>query len=261
MSDKDVREWALANGRSVPARGPLSAEIRAEYAEQSGGNTPELEPTDADFPDFAEAAPPPPDTEVRPRTIAVPKKPRFGFGKQAPAGKKKTPAKKRVPVDDTIATVWRFLGSLAKPLPATSRLMKFQAPAVGKILEPVVRDTVVDRLLQPIARTTEGAEAVAVLFGAPALVTAMQLQPQIIPFALPALRELLVRMVRVAGPAMAESLATERKFEAEYGGTVDDLIAMLFAGLFEEGAEPMTAEDEEAAIRRAQEAVENVAAA
>src|ERR1700735_278609 len=105
MSDKDVREWALANGRGVPRRGPLSAEIRADYAEQSGRDVPELEPTDADFPDLAEAAPPPADREVRPRTIAVPKKPRFGFGKQQQAGgKAKAKVKvKRVPVDDTIA--------------------------------------------------------------------------------------------------------------------------------------------------------------
>jgi len=59
---------------------------------------------------------------------------------------------------------------------------------------------------------------------------------------------------------MAEAMKAEHEFEAEYGGTVDDLIGMLFAGVFEE-SEPMTAEDEEAAIRRAQEAVQNVAAA
>jgi hypothetical protein len=260
VSDTDIRKWALEHGESVPARGPISADLRSRYAAEQS----ELEPTDDDFPDFgdvSEPGPPPPDAvEVKPRAIATPKRARFGFGKEkTPAQKRKAANRKRVPVDDTIATVWRFLGGLAKPLPATSRLMKFQAPAVGKILEPVVKDTVIDKMLQPIARTTEGAEAVAVLFGAPALVTAMQLQPQIIPLAMPALRELLIRMVRVAGPAMAESLKTERAFEAEYGGTVDDLIAMLFAGVFEDG--PEAPEDEDAAIRKAQEAVEHATAA
>jgi hypothetical protein len=255
VSDTDIRKWALASGRSVPARGPLSQTLRDDYALEHD----DLEPSDADF-DVIEPGPPPADAvEKKPRTIATPRAGRFAFGGKKPP-RKKGPGKKRVALDSTIASVWGFLGGLAKPLPATSRLLKFQAPAAGKILEPIVKDTMVDRILQPLARTTEGAEAVAVLIGTPALVTMMQLQPQIIPFGMPLLRDLMLRMVKIAGPSMAEAMKAEHEFEAEYGGTVDDLIGMLFAGVFEE-SEPMTAEDEEAAIRRAQEAVQNVAAA
>jgi hypothetical protein len=262
VSDTDIRAWALAQGEQVGARGTISADMRARYEAANGGSEllSALEPTDDDFPgDFSDAGPPPADREVRPRTVAVPKTPRFRLGRGKPAaGKAKGRKKARVPIDDTIATVWRFMGSLARPLPATSRLLKIQAPVAGKILEPIVKDTIVDRVLQPITRTTEGAEAVAVLLGTPALVTAMQLNPAIIPFAMPALRELMMRMVKIAGPAMTDALKQEREFEESYGGSVDDVIAMLFAGMFEGTEAP---EDEDAAVRKAQEAMEAAGAA
>jgi hypothetical protein len=261
MSDADIRAWLKSQGGEVSVRGPISGADRARY-ELAHGFDESAGPGDDDFAgDVSEPGPPPPDkeqAEKRPRNVAVPRRlPWQRDGK--PKGKPK-PKHKRVALDDTIATGWRFLAGLAKPLPATSRLLKIQAPVAGTLLEPIVRDTLIDRLLQPVARTTEGAEAVAVLLGTPALVTAIQLNPAIMPFALPALRELLIRMVKLTGPAMAQALKQEREFEAEFGGTVDDLIEMLFAGIFEEGAGPMTAEEEEANIRKAQEAMEATAA-
>jgi hypothetical protein len=261
MSDADIRDWLRGQGEIVPDRGPLSKAAKSRYdlAHPGGPATPaaeddgfgEDEPTQYDL---ADPGPPPP-AEVRPRNVAVPKTPRMPWRRDKATGKAKAkPKHKRVPLDDTIATAWRFLGSLAKPLPATSRLIKIQAPVAGRLLEPIVRDTIVDRLLQPIARTTEGAEAVAVLIGPPAVITAMQLNPNIIPFAMPLLRELLMRMVRVAGPAMGEAMKQEREFEEQFGGSVDDLIALLLSEIVvPEGQSADQAEAE--VVRRAQEAM------
>jgi hypothetical protein len=256
MSDADIRTWLRDQGDTdVSVRGPISKADRARY-ELAHGFDEAAGPADSDF-DVSEPGEPPPDKpepEKRPRNVAVPRK--LPWQRHDKPPKPKGAKRKRVALDDTIATGWRFLAGLAKPLPATSRLLKIQAPVAGTLLEPIVKDTIVDRILQPIARTTEGAEAVAVLLGTPALVTAIQLNPAIMPFALPALRELLIRMVKLTGPAMAQALKQEREFEAEFGGTVDDLIEMLFAGVFE-GDAP---EDEDAEVRKVQEAMEAAAA-
>jgi hypothetical protein len=250
MSDADIRRWALVNGVQVPARGPIPGDVRDLYKQWDESDQ---EPTDDDF--ISEAGPPPADeTEARPRTIATPKAARLPWRRDKGKARPKAKARKRVPLDDTIATVWRFLGSMARPLPATSRLLKIQAPVAGKILEPALRDTIADRILQPIARTTAGAEAVAVLLVPPAVVTAMQLNPQTIPFLMPVLRETLMRMIKISGPAMAEAMKQEHEFEQQFGGSVDDLIAMLLSDLVvPDGVSAEQAEEE--LVRRAQEAM------
>jgi hypothetical protein len=254
MSDADIRTWLRDQGDTdVSVRGPISKADRARY-ELAHGFDEAAGPGDSDF-DVSEPGEPPPDKpepEKRPRNVAVPRK--LPWQRHDKAPKAKGAKRKRVALDDTIATGWRFLASLAKPLPATSRLLKIQAPVAGKILEPAIRDTFIDKILQPIARTTEGAEAVAVLLVPPAVVTAMQLNPQTIPFLMPVLRETLMRMIRIAGPAMAEAMQQEREFEAQFGGNVDDLIAMLLSELVvPEGESPEQAEEE--LVRKAQEAM------
>jgi hypothetical protein len=262
MSDKEIRDWAREQGRDVSDRGPLSAGLRAEYELAHGFNEADG-PTDADFPDdVSEAAAPPADTpepERRPRNVQVPRK--MPWQRHDTKGRKTRPKHKRVSLDDTIATGWRFLASLAKPLPATSRLLKIQAPVAGKILEPALRDTLVDRVLQPLARASEGAEAVAVLLVPPVVVTAMQLNQASIPLLMPVLRETLMRMIRISGPAMAEAMAQEKEFEEQFGGSVDDLIGLLLSEITVEEGESAD-QAEEAVVRRAQEAMAgtNVAA-
>jgi hypothetical protein len=259
LSDAEIRDWARERGEDVTERGPIPKALRARYELAHGFNEADG-PTDADF-DVTEPGPPPADiTETRPRAVATPRKTAgwFGRGKQKgkPAGKRKA----RVPLDDTIAFAWRLLGAVAKPLPATSRLLKIQADAAGRILEPALKDTLADRILQPFARVSHTSEAVAVLVVPPAVITAMQLNPQTIPFLMPVLRESLMRMVKVAGPAMAEGMRAEREFEAEFGGTVDDLIALLLSDLIPaEGQSPEQAEAD--LVRRAQEAMSATVAA
>ena len=262
MTDADIRAWWRERGGEISARGPVTDDLRARYnAEHAGQSEPaDLEPGDDEFgPDITIPGPPPADeVEAKPRTVATPRAGRFRLGRDK-SGDKKKPKHKRVPVDDAIAVLWRGLAGIARPLPATSRLLKIQAPVAGIILEDTVRGTIVDRVLQPFARTSKNAEALAVLLGPPALVTAMQMNPQIVPFAMPALRELMLRMVKVAGPKMTEAMKIDKEFEEEFGGTVDDLIALLFEDLtVHEGETPEQAE--EAAVRRVQEAMQEAAA-
>jgi hypothetical protein len=255
MSDaQDIRDWARAQGRPVNERGTISTQLRADYEAAQLEAAFDTEPDDADFGDIAEPGPPPADvTEKRPRSIATPRAGgRWGRGKPKPGAKGRARAKPRVPVDDLIATVWRGLAGMARPLPATSRLLKIQAPVAGVILEGTVKGTVVDTWLQPLARGTEGAEALLVLAGPPLLVAAMELDPSKVPFLLPVARELMLRWCKVAGPKMAEAMKRDNEFEAEFGTTVDNILALL--------QRELPAEDEDAAVRDLQDAMQGVPA-
>lgn len=244
-TDAEIREWARAEGRDVPARGPLSPAMRAAYYESEGG------PPDEDFGADTSAAAGPPDT--RPRSLPAGKRRvpwRNGKGRK----RARKPARPRVPVDEFLAVAWRGLAGFARPLPATSRLLKIQAPVAGMVLEDMVRHTAIDRLLQPLARVQGAGEALFALAGPPLLITAIQLQPDSIPFVMPMLRESLLAWVRVAGPKMAQALKREQEFEDEFGQTVDDLIAFLMEPLtVHEGESEAQAED--AGVTRQQEAM------
>jgi hypothetical protein len=153
-----------------------------------------------------------------------------------------------VPVDDLIAGLWRGLAGFARPLPATSRLLKLQAPVAGVILEDTVKGSVVDRWLQPLARTSKAGEAMFVLAAPPLMVAAIELDPSKAPFIMPVLRESMLRWCKIAGPKMADALKREREFEEQFGEDVDELLAMLF----DKAADPA---GDEAMIRETQEAM------
>jgi len=274
VSDAEIRAWLREQGEDVGARGTLPRAQRDRYDAAHPG--PDYDPgmSDADFDVSAADAPPPDDeTEAKPRAVATPKPASklagWGRGRAKAAGKtaKGKPRHPRVPVDDLIAGVWRGLAGFARPLPATSRLLKIQAPIAGVLLEDTVKGTVVDRWMQPLARTSKNAEAIAVLVGPPVLVGAIEMQrfralaagedPNQVPamgLLLPPLRELLLRMCKVGGPKMAAAMAREREFETEFGQTVDDMLMFLFDIDGGAGA------GEDDAVRRAQEAMQAAAA-
>ncbi len=49
------------------------------------------------------------------------------------------------------------------PLPPLQRTLRMQAPVAGDLLDDVVRDTIVDPLLQPLARLASQGKAVQAL--------------------------------------------------------------------------------------------------
>lgn len=223
-----IRAWARDVGLIVPPRGTLSDEVIRQYEAANGTG-------EADAPDSSSAGPPPADTiegERKPRQVGGGGRRRLalpGRGKDKPAGKSKGRAKPRVPVDKIISGAWGLLATLARPLPPTSRLLRLEAPVAGLILEDVIRGTVVDKMLQPLARAEEGGKALFALLGPPALVTAIALQPDYQVMLLPALRESLRTWIEVAGPKFTEAAARDAAFEEEYGQDIDAFIQMLFA--------------------------------
>lgn len=281
LTDEQVREWAKNEGMTVAPRGRIGAATRqlaedaaadaADRAAEAGAAPYTGGTTEADFP------PEPPDpgsngasgtaAEAPPRRPARPPAGRQLAAWRKGKGKRKTkatrPRRPRVPVDTVVSGIWEAGARLLAPVNVpVSRVMAVQAPVAGIVLEPIVRDTVIDRILQPVARTGEGAEAVAALAGPPLIVAALQARPELAPILVPMLREVLGRWIKVAGPAVQIAADRAAQFEEEYGATVDNMMAMFFAGI--PGFDPDVTDDspgpgeaaaaaaEESAIRRAQ---------
>lgn len=143
------------------------------------------------------------------------------------------------------------------------RVLKVQSPVAGALMEDAVAGSMLDGLLQPIARVMGQGKVVAALAGPPILVTAGTLHmqraaaegkppnPVVMGVIYEGLRETLMVWMDVAGPKFEAALAREREFEARYGADVDGFIQFLFSPPADPAdAEAMRAEED--AVRRAQ---------
>jgi hypothetical protein len=262
----EVRAWAVTEGYTVSERGQIPRTIREAYDAAHPGANGTTTLTDPDYPDddFESAFADMPEDlkETPPRKPAKPagKGTRSLFRRPKAAGGKKRP---RVSTEGLLTAVWRGAAKLATPLPPLHRTLRVQAPVAGLLLEDAVKGTVVDAFLQPLARYAERGKAVQALMGPPVMVTAISLHlaraeaageepnPLFMSVATEGLRSSLMVWAEVAGPKFEVAVQKEKDFEDKYGGSVDDLIAMLFAAPVNPAdAVAVAAEDE--AIRRAQ---------
>lgn len=277
-------------GHTLSDRGRLGADMVAEYERIAGGDGPDYDGgvTDADFggpddddltvadfpgpadsgeaeqPGEGPAAPPSPkQREARPRRVRTSRptgrdrlraiQGRVVAGKGKPGkGRKKHP---RVPVDRLIGRGYETLGRvfMRVSLPI-GRCIQWQAPSAGLILEDAVRDTFVDRALQPIARAEHKAEAVAALAGPPVLIGMLQ-AAQGLPaeqramreaFIVPMLREAIALNIRVSGDQMEKMMQREQE-----EGPIYEQADRIMAGLFAPPSEPPSADDQAAAAAQA----------
>jgi hypothetical protein len=117
-----------------------------------------------------------------------------------------------------------------------------QAPVAGDLLDDVIKGTIVDPLLQPLARLADQGKTVQALVGPPFFVTAIMLHqqqrasmdppqepsPLVMAVAVEGLRSSLMAWMDVAGPKFDAAMEREALFEAKYGQRVDDMIALIF---------------------------------
>jgi hypothetical protein len=176
---EEIRDWARSEGRDVPDRGRLPAGLLDDYDAAHPAAAPQYDGgvTEADFPAARDEGAQ--DERAPSRVKAAPAAPRFWRAIRKPKGKGK-PRKKhpRIPVTSVIEEIWSQLAWSAAPLPPLQRTLEIQAPFAGVVLEGVVKDTIVDRALQPVARAEELGRVVSGLAGPPVLVTAMMMVGQ-----------------------------------------------------------------------------------
>jgi hypothetical protein len=269
----EVRTWAVSEGNAT-SRGKLRTEVIDQWnadhpndpyePNAPRGETPPADYPDADFDGLF------PDADLGDMGETPPRKPRsskaapkggfrnpFSRGKAKPAGKKKP----RVSTESLLGAVWRGGAKLLTPLPPLQRTLRMQAPVAGMLLDDVVKGTIVDPLLQPLARLADQGKTVQALAGPPVFVGAImahqmrcaqaevELNPLFMAVATEGLRSSLMAWMDVAGPKFDEAMEREELFEAKYGQRVDDMIALIFA---ERPVTEADVEAEEEAIRRAQ---------
>jgi hypothetical protein len=160
-------------------------------------------------------------------------------GQKAPASRELAPKRpkkyggKRVSLDSDISDIWGFAGRRLENTPhyPTGRMLQYQAPAAGLILDRAVAGTLPDRLLfQPLARNRDKYEDAAFLLAGPMLtftITQTQYQMQAAREAgdeeafeqlvgrLQMLQEMFVWVARAMLPRLAEGVEKAREREAK----------------------------------------------
>lgn len=261
MDDDEARAILREHGQEPPARGKLAQHWR-EAAESLRQDGPAPGPdydggvTDADFVTTADLPPEPPvipERKPRRRTrVSTPSIRDRLKGKPKPKGRPKHP---RVPVDRVVGMVWEAFGRMFTPVsPPTGRCLRLQAPVAGLILEDVVKGTMVDRALQPIARAEEKGKKVLALAGPPACVLALEMAANLpeeqrqlrAAFLMPMLIESLMLWDDVAGDKLEAQMERERR-DGPRRERAEQLAAMIF------GAVPGTAEPADDGVAAAQQ--------
>lgn len=242
-----MRQWGREHGWTVEDSGRLPAGLRRAYDDRDNGVD---DPTEDIFPsedpwmstqvdriegleynDY-------PGEELRPN---IPSEGRTAkarglmdrIKKAAPPTAKprgRKPLKMRVPIDKLVSLGWQTIAQMVQPINLpVARILDMQAPVAGMVLEDVIRDTLIDRLLQPLARAESGGEKVWALIGPPLIVAAMTTRPDISDKLLPVLKHALRTWIDIAGDQMDKVKQQEEKFQEEYGTRVDDMVSLLFA--------------------------------
>lgn len=217
---KEIREWGIDQGYPLTPKGRVPAEVRQAYNAAHGiESKPRGEETP---PRYAKT-----DTTSKIKGF-------LGGKKSAPKIKRNKP---RVSVEGTVTMGWWLLAKAFEPISApAAKMMALEAPIAGAMLDDAIKNTIVDKVLQPIARTEESGKAFGALLGPPLLVMIIDRNPGLADNLLPILRRSLIWHIEMSGPIIAEKIAKEQAMEQAYGETLDNMMLRIFGAEVEEDA-------------------------
>src|SRR5882724_10700554 len=179
-------KMATPTKKSEPNDDPSVGDIRAWEAERNDDSIERLVPQ--------EVAPKPHKPSLRERATDVVAKARTVPRKTAskPRGPRKS-------LDGVIGGAWSFLAQIMQPINMpVARVLAVQAPVAGMVLEDALKNTVVDRLLQPLAGLQTGGEIAFALMAPPLVVGALTVKPELAPILEPLLRRSLRSWIDIA---------------------------------------------------------------
>ena len=259
--NQDIRTWARTQGFDLGDRGRIPAGIREQYQASHNGDR-ELPGLDATAEDMLIPGPETPaetpEKPVLPVTgKVVPERPperprkRRGLLSREPRQPKAKPAHKRVSLENLISSGWGLAAmALARSSQAipVARILDMQAPVAGIIADDMTRGTIVDKILQPLARMGEKAEKGFALAGPPLLVGMMTAQPQMFPVLRPMLKMSMMSWLQISRPAVEKAQRRAAAFTEDFGDI--DIDAMIDA-LWADVPVVVPSKQEEANIRKA----------
>jgi hypothetical protein len=263
---QDIRAWARANGYDVADKGRLAGDIRQAWQDRDDDSGDEEEGEGEPMLIVAAPLPGPEPIPVKPEPGSETERPpapppvapgrRKGlFARQPTVTRRpgaKPKARPRVSIENILSSGWA-LGAMAlarKPEAVpVARIMDMQAPVAGIIGDELLRGTVVDRILQPLARGGAKAEMAVALACPPLLVGVMTARPETFPVLRPLLKMSMMTWLEIAEPAMAKVQKRQATWTEKFGDIdLDAMIDALWAGLPESGP---VSEQEEEHVRRA----------
>lgn len=232
----DVRAWAISEGMEVNERGRLPREIKDAFIlahpDEEIGAT---ESGDLDSFDPISDVPTPEKTtpgEVAPK-VGRPRK--RGFSLRGKPGVKGKPKRTRL---DRLGEHLFALGSkfVESKSIALSRILAMQSPVAGIVLEENIKHGgIVDRVLQPLARTEDRVSAIYAMFAPMAIVVAIEKNPELFPTLEGPLKLALVEWAAIAGPAMEKAAARERKLAEQFEEyDIDSMVRTIFSHMIAE---------------------------
>ncbi|MHB1475489.1 MAG: Lsr2 family DNA-binding protein, partial [Dermatophilaceae bacterium] len=212
----DVRAWAKDNGLEVGERGRMKREVFDAYEEHlRAGEAIEVE-------DQAHAEAPHP-AERKPRRTTL--RDNLRSARRSPTVV--SGGRKRVAMDGALGGMWSAMAMAMQMSDRTgvntptARVMMFQGPGAGVMLDQALAGTLPDRmLLQPLARGGKRSMALGMVAGPPLITAIITRRPALYEPLAPVLRALLAQYLLEVGP----QIKAARKKEEEAMRTLGELL-------------------------------------
>lgn len=247
-TSQDIRQWAIEQGIELSSKGPIAKAVKTSFYDANPDQTPaallgtptdELDQIDTDelFDDTPTPTPvadeQAPGAPTRKRGLFTKRTRRTG----APRGAARRSGP-RASTTSLFSGVWTLAANLlgSQGLTPVARVLQFQAPVAGAILDRELRGTRADRLVQPMAKMVNKGSSIGTLVVLPLLVQVATTKPEMYPVLRPYMVDCLYRWYELAGPEMDKQAKRIEQRKEQIGVDPEQILDMIFADL-----EPATA--------------------
>lgn len=245
-TSQDIRQWAQDNGYDLSDRGRVPNNVKTDYytanpdqraenilTQQGGASEPETGTGDGsgatDGSDDllgGEATPEqPPGTRKRIRWGRATRTTTAGPKRRVSRGGP------RASTEKVFSGIWSLAGKLLgkQGFVPTARVLQFQAPIAGVLLDKEIRGTKADSLLQPVARMVNRGSSIGTLIALPLLVQVASSRPELYPELRPYMVDCLYRWYEIAGPEMEKQAKRMEQRREAIGVDAEQVLDMIFA--------------------------------
>lgn len=159
-----------------------------------------------------------------------------------PRTRRVTPASergKRKSLAGVFGSMYGGAGSLAErsgvpQMIPTARVLQWNAPVAGEAFDALIAGTMVDKMLQPLARRGDKLQQVGNVVGLPMIVYALTNKPELWPMLEPMARQMFYENLAAMGPV----ITAKRKRDQQVQKIVNELVDEGMLGRNDDGTAP-----------------------